>query len=612
MKKLFLILLFFVVIIGGIPLTIVGLMYDGSGAEDIPTDLYSPLTDSKSMFFEELDASIDDVEDGTTVDMEYNATADMINIFIFEKIRENPDLNPNYLPGDDCEEDACNNILYESLQAGSNLSLRGVWVDLQEDEFIINIYIEAPIASFSYKTTVRLYFSFEDLEDQYVLSFEKITLGNIPVPKTFLSTVMNLVSNNVPSFDVEELNNQVSVGDLDLETFTYTLLKDDVLEELVKNEETDSAGGTLAQEVLSIVYDNNLLEFKVKEDEIVIVAGMSKLESTDAEQMPLYLYDLHDYQWVGTEKVYGDFNPALFDGQQFLTNRFTEYIFTSALSNSGFMIYEETFNKLIYHSEDGFSDTRVSYTYTPDLYSSEMKSVEFGLKALWFDFTGTEIIGKALFQIAGIESMLELTATQISESSTELVFEFDMMTIGKDPLEVDGEYINITDMEPFIELFRSMDSIEFASFNEQGQMVITAEGLSSFLQQGTTDAVEVTGIALVNNAIELEVSSPQYQAILDTFSDELYNVVSDPSLLTNLDDVLDNETNPDEQALLDIMTDIQDDILNNGTASSEDINEMFTMLDNLDTETQNEFIQVFESMVDPTIFDEFDGTFSTE
>lgn len=612
MKKLFLLLLFFVVIIGGIPLALVGFMYDGSGAEDIPTDLYSPITDAKSMFFEELDTSINDVEDGTTTDMEYNATADMINTFIFEKIRENPDLNPNYLPGDDCEEDSCNNILYESLEAGSNLSLRGVWVDLHEDEFIINIYLEAPIAGFSYKTTVRLYFSFEDLEDQYVLSFEKITLGNIPVPKTFLSTVMNLVSNNVPSFDVEELNNQVSVGDLDIETFTYTLLKDDVLEELVRNEDTSSTGGALAQEVLSIIYDNNLLEFKVKDDEIVIVAGISKLESTDAEQMPLYLYDLHDYQWVGSEKIYGDFNPDLFDGQQFLVNRFTEYVFTSALSNSGFMIYEETFNKLIYHAEYGFSDTRVSYTYTTDVYSSEMKSVEFGLKALWFDFTGTEIIGKALFQIAGVESMLELTATQVSESSTELIFEFDMMTIGKDPLEVDGEYINITDMEPFIDLFRSMGSIEFASFNDQGQMVITAEGLSSFLQQGSTDAVEVTGIALVNNAIELQVSSPQYQALLDTFTDEVYNVVSDPSLLTNLDDVLDDENNPDEQALLDKMSEIQNDILVDGTASPEDINEMFTMLDSLDPETQVEFIEVIESMVDPTIFNDFDDIFSGE
>jgi len=612
MKKLFLLLVFFVVIIGGIPLALVGFMYDGSGAEDIPTDLYIPIADAKSMFFEELDASIGDVEDGTTVDMEYNATADMINVFIFEKIRENPDLNPNYLPGDDCETDACNNILYESLADGSNLSLRGVWVELNEGEFVINVYIEAPIASFSYKTTIRLYFSFEDLEDQYVLSFEKITLGNVRVPKTLLSTVMNLVSNNVPSFDLEELNGQVTVGDLDIETFTYTLMKDDVLEELVKGDDTSSAGGVLAQEVLSIIYDNNLLEFSIAKDEILIIVGISKLESTDAEEMPMYLYDLHDYTMLGSEKIYGDFNPSLFDGEQYLMNRFTEYVFTSALTNNDFMIYEETFNKLIYHSENGFSDTRVSYSYTVDPFSSEYKSVELGLKALWFDFTGTEIIGKALFQIAGIESMLELRATQISESSTELVFEFDMMTIGKDPLEVDGEYINITNMEPFIELFRSMDSIEFATFNEQGQMVITAEGLSAFLQQGTTDAVQVTGISLVNNAIALEVSAPEYQAILDTFTTELYNVVSDPSLLTNLDDVLDNETNPDEQAILDIMSQIQEDILNTGIASSEDINEMFTLLDNSDTETQNDFIEVFEDMVDPSTFNDFDEIFSTQ
>lgn len=610
MKKLIIFIVVLVVIVGGIPLALVGFMYDGSGAEDIPTDLYSSTTDAKSMFFKELDASISDAEDGITEDMEYNVSSDMINVYIFEKIRENPDLNPTYLPGENCEEDSCDNILYGSLEEGSNFSLRGIWVDLHKDEFVINIYMEAPVSSFSYKTTVRLYFSLKDLEDQYVLSFEKITLGNIPVPKTFLTTVMNLISNNVPSFDVEGLNNQVNVGDLDIETFTYTLMKDDVLEEIVRGEESSSSGGVLAQEVLSIIYDNNLLEFNIVEGEVLITAGISKLESSDAEQMPEYLYDLHDVEMVGTEEVYGDFNPDLFDGDQYVINRFTEYLFTSALSNSGFMIYEETFNKLIYYAEDGFSDTRVSYEYSVDDSTTEMKSVELGLKALWFDISNEEIIGKALFEIAGIESMLELTATQVSQSTTELVFEFDSITIGKDPLEDDGEYINITDMDPFIDLFRSMDSIEFASFNDLGQMIISADGLSSFLQQGSTDAIEVVGIALVDNAIELEISSPTYQTLLDSFTDELSNVVSDPTLLDNIDAILDNETNLDEQALLDQINSVQQNLLSEGTVSTEDINELFTLLDAVDTETQTAFINVFETMVDPDIFNQFDDTFS--
>lgn len=609
MKKLLILFVFIFVVVAGIPLALVGFMYDGSGAEDIPVDVYSIDSDAKSMFFEELDASILDVKDGSTVDMEYNVTEDMINQFLFEKIRENPDLNPTYLPGEDCDQESCSNILYGSLQEGSNLNLRGVWVELAEDEFVINIYMEAPIASFSYKTTIRLFFSLKDLEDQYVLSFEKITLGNIPVPKTFLSTVMNLVSNNVSSFDVDELNSQVNVGDLDIETFTYTLMKDDVLEEIVGGGENSSAGGKLAQEALSMVYDNKMLEFHVVDNEILITVGISKLESTDAEDLPMYLYDLHDQEVVEGQVVYGEFNPALFDAEQYLVNRFSEYVFTSALSNSGFMIYEETFNKLIYHAESGFSDTRMSYTYTSE---SGEKTVDLGLRALWFDISETEIIGKALFEIAGVDSMLELTAVQVSESSTELVFAFTMMTIGKDPGEVDGDYINIEDMTPFIDLFRSMDSIEFASFNEDGQMVISAEGLSSFFQQGSTDAIEVTGISLIDNAIELQVSSPQYQALLDSFTDELYNVVSDPTLLDNIDAVLDDESSPEEQALLDQITQVQEQLLNTGSVSAEEINEMFTMLDGLDSETQSEFIGVFESMIDPTVFSEYDDTFSGE
>ena len=610
MKKLLIFFIFFVVIIGGIPLALVGFMYDGSGAEDIPVDAYNVDFDAKRLFFEELDASIIDVEEGTTVDMEYNVTEDMINQFLFEKIRENPDLNPTYLPGENCDQESCSNILYGSLQEGSNLNLRGVWVELSEDEFVINVYLEAPIASFSYKTTIRLFFSLKDLEDQYVLSFEKITLGNIPVPKTFLSTVMNLVSNNVSSFDVEDLNSQVSVGDLDIETFTYTLMKDEVIEELVGDGESSSAGGTLAQEALSMVYDNKMLEFHVVEEEILITVGISKLESTDAEDIPMYLYDLHDQEIVEGQVVYGEFNPELFDAEQYLVNRFSEYVFTSALSNSGFMIYEETFNKLIYHAESGFSDTRMSYTYSTD--TNVEKTVDLGLQALWFDISEADIVGKALFEIAGVDSMLELTAVQVSESSTELVFAFTMMTIGKDPGEVDGDYIDIDDMTPFIDLFRSMDSIEFASFNEEGQMVISAEGLSSFLQQGATDAIEVTGIALINNAIELEVSSPQYQALLDSFTDELYNVVSDPTLLDNIDAVLDDESSPEEQALLEQITQVQEALLNTGSVSSEEINEMFTMLDGLDSETQGEFIGVIESMIDPTVFNDYESTFSGE
>lgn len=612
MKKIIILLVFIVVVVGGIPLTLAGFMYDGSGEEDIPTDLYSPFVDAKSLFFDELDTSIGDVKDGSTVDMEYNATEDMINIFLFEKIRENPELNPNYLPDEDCEDGSCNNILYESVDAGSNLVLRGVWVDLAEDQFVLNAYLEAPIAGFSYKTTIRLYFSFEDLEDQYLLTFDKIKLGNIRVPNTFLSTIVNLVSNNVSAFDVDELNNQVPLGDLDIETFTYTLMKDDLLKELTKGDDGNSAGSVLAQEVLSLVYDNDMLNLSIIEDEILIGLEVSLIESTDAEDMPLYLYDLHDYQTVGSTKIYGDYNAELFDPNQYLLNRFSEYVFTSALSNSGFMIYEETFNKMIYYAEDGFADTRISYEYTPDVFSSEIKSVELGLQAIWFDFTETGIIGKALFKIAGIDSMLELTTTEVSTSSTELVFEFTQMTIGNDAGESSEEYITIDNMEPFIELFRSMDSIEFATFNEQGQMVISAEGLSSFLQQGSTDAIEVTGISLVDNAIELEVSAPQYQAILDSFTEELYGVVSDPSLISNIDSILDNESSPEEQALLDEIQSIQDNLLTNGEVSAEEINDMFTMLDTLDTETQTEFIDVFESMIDPDVFNDYESTFTSE
>lgn len=615
MRKLFMAIFIPVLIVLGTPALAATIMYDSSGDTEMPTYLYTQDADAKAMLFEELDNSIADVEDGTTTDMEYNLHQDIINTAIYEMLKEQ---NPDYMPTDDCTDDSCLYVFAEPVPIEDfNLSLRlvGAWVEFEDDRFVFNAFLEVQLNDgFTYKTVMELHFLFKDLPSSYELEFDKIQLGNLPIPKSLISSILNAIDSQLDGVDFQEQADDVQLGEFDVNNLSYSLEKDEILSKLSENSEQDSAQADLAQQVLSIIFDNELVNFDLEQEEFVLTAGVSKFRSEDITDIPSYLYDLHYTETVDGEEVIGEYDPEAFDAAAYLQDKFTEYVFNNALVGGDFIIRERTFNKLIYSGAEGFSDTRTTYEYEDD--QGEMKTIEFGLKAIWFELAPEEIYVNVLFRIAGIESLLQITADETSTSGTELVFEFTEITFGKDAGEEDGDYLSILDLDAFKALFADIGDVEFGSFDENGTLTISAESLTALMQDGSQDgAVEVTGISLVQDGIALTITPTSQELIdaLNDFTEAVNTVFEDPNLLTDLEAVLDTDTEGPEQDVYQAVVDIQAALTDGDdgtTVSADDVESMFEDFELLDPETQEEFITTFEDLVPQEILDAFESGYT--
>lgn len=616
MKKLFMAIMIPILVILGTPALIATLMYDGTGEEHMPTYLYTDEYDFENMMFTEINTAIEEVEDGTTENLELSIHSDMINRFIYEMILEE---NENYAPGDDCATDDECYMFSEPVQAeGYDLSFRvvGMWVSFYDGEaesdpgrFTFNIYLEVNLNDgATYKTVVELHFLFEDDADYYYLEFDKVQMGRLPVPKSFFVSIMDMIESQ-GNIDLDEQVGGLPLGSLDLNNLSYTIEKDEILAAMEEdaNGEADS-GAQMMQQLLSIVFDEELITFDLTDDEFVLTAGVSKFRSDDTD-IPEYLYDMHDKTVEGTETVIGEYNPELFDPEAHIQTLFSEFIFNNALVGGGFEISEETFNKLIYAGAEGFVETR--QTVDIEISDTETKTVEVGLQAMWFEFNDDGIFVKALFSIADIDSLLVLKASEESTSDEELVFEFYEINAGKDDGENSGDYLEITDMDAFQAVLSDFE-IDFGHFDENGNLILSAEELTALMQDGSADdAVTVTAIDLVEEAIILTVTpNAQYQAALDAFQDAMETTLGDPNLLTDIGGVLDTTDGGAEQATYEAMQDIQDAINDpNQDVTGEQIEELFTNLEGLDEETQQEFLDTIVDSIDPSTVEGFEDVF---
>ncbi|AIO18338.1 hypothetical protein KQ51_00450 [Candidatus Izimaplasma bacterium HR1] len=621
MRKLFLAILIPVLLILGTPALVATLMYDGTGAEQLPVHLYTDEYDAMTMVYEELDTSITEVQDGTTDDLVFNLSQDVINRAIYEAIIGE---NPDYAPGENCANDQECYIFDEAQEIeGYNISFRlvGAWVSFYDGStatdpgrFVLNVMAEINIDNqMTYKTVLEVHMLFDDNPEEYYLAFDKIQIGNLPLPKSIFTTIIGIAENQGNMDLQSEIDGQIPMGDFDVDTVSYTIAKDEILEQVAESQEGESTPEfMLMQELLSIIFDNQLINFDLADTEFVLTAGVSKFRSEDNPEFPEYLYDLHDQEVVGGETVIGEFNPDLFDPEAYLTDVFTQYLFNSSLLGGGFEIEEEIFNKLIYSAAGGFADTRGVQPI--QVSETETKDIELGLKAIWFEFEEEDIFVHALFKIAGIDSLLVIRAEDVTADGVEdeLKFEFTEITFGKDELENSGDFIEILDLTAFKNVFATLGDVEFAEFNADGDLIISTEKLSGLLQDGSEEgAVVVSGISLTADAIVLDVeaSDSELQETLENFQAALQDVIESEELLDDLEGVLDTTGGGAEQEVFEAIEDIQETLAGAEEVTPEQVEDLMENFEELDEETQIEFLETIGGLIDEDLYAEFGDLF---
>ncbi len=626
MKKLFMAIFIPVMVILGTPALIATIMYDGSGDANMPIHLYTEDADAEAMIYQELADSFDELDAGITEDMIYNLNEDIINVAIFQAFREQ---NPDYMPTEDCNTpEACYVVFQPIPVEGFDISLRvvGAWVNFEQDKFVLNLFLEVELQEgIVYKTVIQTHFKFTDLPGKYVLQFEKINIGNLPLPASMISSIMTAIDDNVDSFSFDDFTSEVPIGELDITDFTYTLEKEDILAEIAATndgEEPDT-GNKLVGEVLGIIFDQELVSFELKEAEFVLSARLSKFTTEDETDIPEYLYDLHYTSVVDDVTVVGEFNPDALDPESYLTDLFTEYVFNYALVNDGFRITEETFNKLIYAGASGFAETRTVKEYPVG--DGETREIEIGLKAMWFEFEADKLYAKALIRVGNVNSVLRIRADVVTEASTDtdIVLEFTSIDFGYDADETLNDYLSISDLTVFEELLMGLDDVKFATFEQdevtgQVTMSISAAALTATMGEGSQDGtVVINSINLAEGAIllDIEPADTDLALVLQNFSTALNGVVESADLITDLEAVLDTTTAGPEQDVFNAVQDLQDTLAAEETVTPEQVETLFDNFELMDPEAQEAFLTTFEDLMNelyPGTFDDFDTDFGTQ
>lgn len=142
---------------------------------------------------------------------EYTIIEEILNLVVLNSVREN--INSDYDPLGDCETIECNFIIYED-----NYYLNYIIVELtDDDQFLVRVSLGSD-KYLDYNTVFNFLF---DVEIDY-LGFEiSLTLDKYSLSDTNLS--MSILDNIFSKLDTETIESQVSMGELDLEEFSFTI-----------------------------------------------------------------------------------------------------------------------------------------------------------------------------------------------------------------------------------------------------------------------------------------------------------------------------------------------------------------------------------------------------
>ena len=628
MRSLFRALLVTVLLVLGTPALLAAIMYEGEGYEEMPTHLYTEDADALEMLYQELSDSLDELESGANDDLELNVHEDIINVAIYQALKEE---NPNYAPGDDCASSEECYFMYEPLPISEEAEMRlvGAWVEFEEDVFISNVFIDVQLSDgISYKTVIEAHFKIQDHpgEGKYTLQFDKIRIGNLPIPSSLISSILGFVESNMADLNLDEATAGLPIGTFDMDTFTYTVEKSEIVEKIGETEDgSEPDDNTLMlQEMVSIVIEQGLLGFEIEDEEFVLAARISKFanEDPDTVALPAYLYDLHAIEGydVDNEPIYGEFDPTVFDPQAYLQNVFTDYIFNNALLGGGFEISDELFNKLIYSGASGFADmTRVEELTLPN---GTTRQVEVGLQGVWFTIEDDAIYANALFKLDSTMSLMKLKATKVEEESdtTRLVFDFTDLTFGEDQDEAAEDFITVENLHVFENFLTGVEDIQFGSIEETDQgvyLIISAAALTDVIVEGTEEAtVIIDGIGLVDGAIVLNVvpADAELAAALEDISTAINDVLGDETIVTDLEAALNPDgTNEETQDVIDAVSNIQEVLSDpEQEVDAEDVEVLMDEFDDLSQEEQDEFLNTIVDQIDPATYDQFVALFGEE
>jgi len=564
-------LLGLIITVVGIPILTVLLLLDFS--PDIPVEYYE-VKGTEAIIEEEINNAIAGIEDGN---LALSLSEENINKLIYNAIIQEEGVNPLYKPSGaggadfECIDDDCNFIQYDSLDVNGTSAVFGVtgmWVEFYEDVVSLNISVKGNYLV-DFQTRLRLEFEIDDTEDEYTVTYSKIRIGNIPLPKGIIKPVVNMIVNNT-NLDVSQLNNEFLT--VEIEELSAVVEKSALVEQL-----SDDPG---AQAGLNLIFNNQLVTIDVFEDpaRFEVYVDVDKL-SVDSEPMA-----------SSTE----DFNI-----EEEITRQMNNIILSVFAGDPQIVIDADTINHLVSTSMGDMAVSQILPVGEAEL--------DISIEGIWLELLEDEMELNFQMRVNQNHILLEVN-TLATYRGTDLVFVLNEAYIGRDAGEAMGDYVTLTSddisaLAGGMVIENDLFSLDLAV----GEVVISQTSISEMLS-ASSNGVTVEMISVDEGELVIDISLPQQEIIAEV-------VAEVTEALDELEEGMEfiDDSNPEEAAFEDKVQEIAASIdIGAGEVdlNPEDLEELTELYNELDAETQADFINYIEGSVDPEVLTDFIDSFT--
>lgn len=556
-KFLFKFIILPILVILAIPATLLLLMYNKT---EVPVEDYHASVNLMNEITTTLDQELEDIRVDTTkesVVVTFNAQA--INRSIGEALM--------------AQSEAYQNPDYEGTKAfdyvvliDEYVGIKGAWVSFGKDTLTLNARADVFVTeSITYTTTLKVIFEIKMTDSEFSLSLKGVRLGHLPIPVRLSATILDFVLGQMDSFDLNEMVEQVlPMGEFSLKDIKYTLSFDEIV---TLAEENQPLFGVMMDLVLS----NRLMDFALTKEGFQGAIHFGKLRSDGTITVPAYL----------DESV-----MANFDQQAVIEQRVSAFLLNALSGERKLKLDEKTVNQLLYHNVGN------TLTFSQDVefeVNDETKIYTVAIKGTFIRMEGNELKLYAVFDLAGLEAVLEIQTEVSTREDGYIVLSVQAITMGE-------VVINADMIETLFTLFDD-------AFETEGNAILVSMDALESLFLGSDLRINGLSIASGQLVIDVEVDN----ALADAFDDlieELQNAIdqtlNDPALETLFMDNLELETQ---------LQDVLDQALN-GTITEESIEEFLETLQGLDEADQQLLIDTLLGHIDEATLNQFFEAFN--
>ena len=443
-----------------IPIAVLFFLFDYTPNIPLEDYIYLPI---EQVIANEIEASTDRLSNG---ELSIQLNQSTLNQMVYSVVVD--EINPSYDPASGCEEDACQYVLVETISESESLAITGMWVRLRDNVISLNVGLRLQ-GTIPYQTRIRFDFEVIDIADELRITYDRLQVGNIPLPRFIVRPIINavLADNAQTQFSTDFFT-------ADLQELEIVLDKNLFVETQIEDPQLQLLAG--------IVIDEELLRFEV---------------SGETETLELFV----DVAKLVTEKPVETYSPNaegfMMDLVTQLLSRVTLSLEGISLSDPTLVVSETAINELLAESFAEFNiSTLLDQPFIADLIT---------MQSPWVDLEGNLMVINVPMTFATRTLRMEIVFASVP-SSNGLELQLQQITFGQDEGESESEYILIDQAEAAQLLTNFNFENELIRYDQTRQSLVVSTTYLNQQFSATLAALSVDDVRLVNGQLEIDVA----------------------------------------------------------------------------------------------------------